>query len=88
MEEGTLDISTLKLQSDPTRMDDDENVSNICSVEKEVLLRGITNVLQSTTKSSMFLQINPLLSFFLSLEILLISQKYFPFDIICTSFEA
>lgn len=63
MKEATMDKS-LSFQLDPARMNVDENDSNIGSVMREVL-RGITNVLQNTTKSSMVKQIN--LSFFFSL---------------------
>lgn len=57
MKGATLDKS-LSFQLDPPRMDVDENDSNISSVKREVLVRGIRNVLQNTTKSSIVLQIN------------------------------
>lgn len=57
MKGATLD-KRLSFQLDPARMDVDENDSNISSVKREVLVRGIRNVLQNTTKSSIVLQIN------------------------------
>lgn len=57
MKGATLDKS-LSFQLDPAGMDVDENDSNISSVKREVLVRGIRNVLQNTTKSSIVLQIN------------------------------
>lgn len=65
-EDDTLDL-TGSSQLNPSSMDVDENDSNIGStcIDEEALLRGITNVLQNTTK---WVKKYLSLSYFFSLE--------------------